>query len=140
MKKWEEYDNMKECVDDYMVKLSAYGRNLTRTEARKEIIHKIPMEKAYQKKIIKYLETVPNCKAWKENMGTYGSTSGIPDVTAIISGVYYGFEVKRPLVGKLSDIQEATIKELRAKGAHAYVVVTVEEVKKILRDNGVEAK
>ena len=137
MKKWEEYKSMDEAIDDYIEKMKAYGKNLTRTQARKEIPKKIPLETVYQDKILKYLKSLPECiEAWKENKGTYSSKNGTPDITAVMTGgIYYGFEVKRPLVGKLSDLQEQFINKMIAAGGHAYEVITVEDVRKILRDN-----
>lgn len=140
MKKWEDYTSMDEAIDDYIKKMQAYGKKLNRTEARKEIRKKIPLESVYQDKIIKYLKSLPECiKVWKENKGAYSSQNGTPDITAVMKpgGIYYGFEVKRPLVGELSDLQEKFINDTIASGGHAYEVVTVDEVRKILKDNGI---
>lgn len=61
------------------------------------------------------------------------AAQGIPDVTAVINGRYYGFEVKRPFVGVLSKIQEQTIKRIRAAGGRAYVVTYPAEVTELLK-------
>lgn len=142
MKKWEEYASMDEAIDDYIEKMKAYGKTLTRSQARKDIPKKIPLEPVYQDKILKYLKGLPECiDAWKENKGAYSSKNGTPDITAVMTGgIYYGFEVKRPLVGKLSDLQEQFINRMIAAGGHAYEVVTVEDVKRILIREGVIQK
>ena len=61
------------------------------------------------------------------------SRQGIPDVCAVINGRYYGFEVKRPLIGVLSAIQEQTIRQIKAAGGRAYVVSFPAEVTEILK-------
>lgn len=140
MKKWEEYATMDEAIDDYIEKMAAYGRKLNRTEARKAIEKKIPLETKYQDKIIKYLRSLPECiKAWKENKGAYSSMNGTPDITAVMEpgGVYFGFEVKRPLLGEPSELQEKFIEDMNKGGGHAYIVVTVDEVRRILIREGI---
>ena len=57
---------------------------------------------------------------------------GIPDITCIINGRYYGFEVKRPFIGVLSKMQEQTIKQIRKAGGRAEVVTSEKEVAEIL--------
>lgn len=140
MKKWEEYSTMDEAINDYIEKMAAYGKKLNRTEARKAIEKKIPLETKYQDKIIQYLRSLPECiKAWKENKGPYSSMNGTPDITAVMKpgGVYFGFEVKRPLIGEPSELQEQFIKDMNENGGHAYIVVTVDEVRRILIREGI---
>lgn len=80
--------------------------------------------------ILKYLKTVPNCFAWKEHGGMYG-TAGIPDIIACIGGQFYAFEVKTD-AGKTTALQDATIRKIKAAGGTAAVVRSVDEVIKIL--------
>ena len=80
--------------------------------------------------IMKYLKTVPNCFAWKEHGGMYG-TAGIPDIIACIDGKFYAFEVKTD-VGKPTKLQEATIRKIRSCGGTALVVRSVDEVRTAL--------
>jgi hypothetical protein len=56
----------------------------------------------------------------------------------IKEGQYYGFEVKRPYVGKLSEVQKSTIAKLRASGAKIYVVTYVSEIKEALNSKADE--
>ena len=88
------------------------------------------------KAILKYLKTLPDCFAWKEHGGMYG-TAGIPDIIACIGGKFYGFEVKTEH-GKPTALQEATIRKIQAAGGTAMVVRSVEDVKKALVSNGGE--
>ena len=79
-------------------------------------------ESYYQARIIKWLkEAHPDAFVCKAQAGPY-CRQGIPDICAIIDGHFFGFEVKRPEVGRLSKIQEQTIKEINAAGGTAAVV------------------
>ena len=93
----------------------------------------MPKESYYQDKIIKHIKKlIPSALVWKEAAGPY-SRQGIPDVSAVIHGRYYGFEVKRPFIGVLSKIQERTIEQIRAAGGKAYVVTYTTEITRILK-------
>ena len=91
----------------------------------------------YQAKIIRWLkEQYPGAFVWKAAAGPY-SRGGIPDVCMVLNGHFFGFEVKRPEVGRLSKIQEQTIKEINAAGGIAAVVSYPEQVEKIIRAAGI---
>ena len=95
----------------------------------------LPRESYYQKKIIDFLKkTYPTAFVWKEAAGPY-SRQGIPDVSAIIDGRYYGFEVKRPYYGVLSKIQRQTIEKIRVAGGVAEVVTFPHEVQAIVEEH-----
>lgn len=84
-------------LQDYTIKHNK-GIN-TREAADKFIREKMPKESYFQKKILDWIkDNAPNAIAWKEAAGPY-SRQGIPDITCIINGRYYGFEVKRPFIG-----------------------------------------
>ena len=61
--------------------------------------------------ILRLLKKTPDCFAWKEHGGMYG-TAGIPDIIACIGGRFVAFEVKTP-TGKLTKLQEITIQKIR---------------------------
>ena len=82
------------------------------------------------KAILKYLKTVPNCFSWKEHGGMYG-TAGIPDIICCYCGRFVAFEVKTE-TGKLTKLQEATIRKIKEAKGQAFKVTSVEEVKQIL--------
>lgn len=104
----------------------------TREAADKFIREKMPKESYFQKKILDWIkDNAPNAIAWKEAAGPY-SRQGIPDITCVINGRYYGFEVKRPFIGVLSKMQEQTIKQIRKAGGRAWVVTSEKEVAEIL--------
>ena len=89
-------------------------------------------ESWYQAKILKWLkEAYPEAFVWKAAAGPY-CRQGIPDICAIIDGHFFGFEVKRPKVGRLSKIQEQTIKKINAVGGTAGVVSFPEDAERII--------
>ncbi len=88
------------------------------------------MEKNILRAIMRYLKTVPNCFAWKEHGGIYG-TAGIPDIIACIDGRFYAFEVKTP-EGRTTKLQDAAIRKILACGGTALVVRSVEEVRAVI--------
>ena len=88
------------------------------------------LEKDIVKSILKYLKTVPNCFSWKEHGGMYG-TAGIPDIICCYCGRFVAFEVKTE-TGKLTKLQEATIRKIKEAKGQAFKVTSVEEVKQIL--------
>lgn len=102
----------------------------TTAQAEKYLRAHLPKESYYQGKIINYLkESYPGAFVWKASAGAY-CRQGIPDVCAIIDGKFYGFEVKRPYIGILSEIQERTIEQIQAAGGIAGVVCFPEDAKK----------
>lgn len=80
--------------------------------------------------ILKYLNSLPGCFAWKEHGGMYG-TAGIPDIICCYQGKFIAFEVKGPQ-GKPTKLQEKTIRDIQAAGGQAYVVRSVSEVQRIM--------
>ena len=88
------------------------------------------LEKDIVKAILKYLKTVPNCFSWKEHGGMYG-TAGIPDIICCYCGRFVVFEVKTE-TGKLTKLQEVTIRRIKEAKGQAFKVTSVEEVKQIL--------
>ena len=77
--------------------------------------------------IMAYLKDLPQCFAFKEHGGMYG-TAGVPDIIACINGRFYGFEVKTA-VGKPTPLQSATIQKIIRAGGTALVVNSVDDVK-----------
>lgn len=131
---WEGFETKADAVHW----LTENGKAKNFAEARKYMNANIPKESYYQDKIIKHIrQLIPTAFVWKAAAGPY-SRQGIPDVCAVIHGRYYGFEVKRPLVGVLSRIQEQTIKQIQKAGGKAYVVTFTKEVTKLLYDEILE--
>lgn len=110
----------------------------TRARTKKEALaiarKKIPKESYYQDKIRKRLrQKYPEGFCRKISQGVYAE-AGIPDLLFIYEGHYFGFEVKRPLVGRLSDIQRRTIRLIEKAGGTAAVVCWPEEAIKTVED------
>lgn len=103
------------------------ARVRTKKEALAIARKKIPKESYYQDKIRKRLrQKYPEGFCRKISQGVYAE-AGIPDLLFIYEGHYFGFEVKRPLVGRLSDIQRRTIRLIEKAGGTAAVVCWPEE-------------
>lgn len=112
----------------------------TAKDAEKYLRDHLPKESVYQKKIMDALKCAyPDAFIWKEAAGPY-SRQGIPDVSAVIDGKYYGFEIKRPYIGLLSKIQDQTINKIRNAGGCAGVVVFPEDALGMVRGDGYDSK
>ena len=81
--------------------------------------------------ILRLLRKTPDCFAWKEHGGMYG-TAGIPDIIACIHGRFVAFEVKTE-TGKLTKLQEITIEKIRNAKGQAFKVTSAAEVANILK-------
>jgi Holliday junction resolvase len=90
------------------------------------------LEKDIVNAIMRYLKTLPFCFVWKTHGGLYG-TSGLPDVVACVGGQFFAFEVKQP-GGRLTKLQEATMRKINEAGGNAYKVTSAENVKEILSE------
>lgn len=66
-----------------------------------------------------------------EEHGSIYGTSGVPDIVACVDGKFFAFEVKRP-GGKLTRLQEVTIRKINEAKGTACKVTSVEDVKDIL--------
>ena len=88
-------------------------------------------EKTITNQILKYLKSLPECFAFKEHGGLYG-TSGIPNIIVCYKGKFLAFEVKTEK-GKLSKLQEMAIAKIRKANGMAFKVTSLEEVKEILK-------
>lgn len=80
------------------------------------------------KKILDYLNALPNCKATKRHTGWYGRV-GEPDITGCKDGKHFEIEVKRP--GEVpTAIQEKRLLEWDDAGALAFWTDSLLEVKR----------
>lgn len=90
------------------------------------------LEKDITANIMRFLKTIPSCFAWKTHGGMYG-TAGLPDIICCYRGRFVGLEVKTPS-GKLTKLQETTLRRIQAAKGQAFKVTSVEEVKEILQN------
>lgn len=99
----------------------------TKKQALAELRKLIKKEGYYQTKIKEALKKrYPDAFVAKISQGAY-SQAGIPDVMFIKDGHYFGFEVKRPVVGIRSKLQEQTARMIQAAGGTAVFVCWPEE-------------
>jgi len=114
--------------------IQAQTKSRTKEQALAIARKKIPKEPYFQDKIRKRLkQKYPDGFCRKISQGVYAE-AGIPDLLFIYEGHYFGFEVKRPLVGRLSDIQRRTIHLIEKAGGTAAVVCWPEEAIKTVED------
>lgn len=89
----------------------------------------IPLESTITAEIQRYLSKLPDWWGFKVQGGG-SQMRGVPDIVGSYRGLFVGFEVKRPVVGKLSKLQEHRIEQIKSAGGHAFVVYGVEDVKR----------
>jgi len=105
----------------------AAEKQITKKNALEICRRAVPKESYYQKKIIERLKKqFPDAYVFKISQGAY-SHGGIPDIACILGGHYFAFEVKRPVLGKVSRLQEAAIQKIRQAGGTADVITWEEE-------------
>ena len=123
LEKYEQNFNENEFVKSFMD-----ARNFkTKKEALAALRKEIKKESYYQEKIKKVLKTkYTEAFIVKISQSLY-SQAGIPDILMIHNGHYFGFEVKRPVVGVPSKLQRETIRRITAAGGTALFVRWPEE-------------
>ena len=127
---------------EYMSKMaSSLGVELPTTteEVRRYATQRIPKEERYQAEVLQALrQELPRAVVYKQQGSVY-MQAGLPDVTAVVGGRHIALEVKRPIVGTLSALQQRKIRKLRNAGAIAYVVSTPAEALYILDAYGLRS-
>ena len=88
-------------------------------------------EESIVKASMKWLKSLPNCKARKRRGGI--TNRGEPDIYGSIDGKHFEIEVKAP-GGKLSEHQKARLEEWRITGAIVGVSYCLEDTKNIIID------
>ena len=121
--------NERKFVRDYEL-----SQKVSRSEAMKLLRRKIKDESYYQKRIKEALaRRYPSAYIVKIAQGSY-STAGIPDLMMIYKGHYFGFEVKRPILGEERKIQKETIRKIMHAGGTAAFVHWPEEAIRIIEE------
>ena len=105
----------------YCTALVRCGAAESLTDARKKARTTIPSEKSIQAEILCYLNEIGFF--WKDAAGPY-QQRGIPDIVGVLHGRFCAFEVKRPLLGEATPLQERTIQRIQDKGGVAEVVTS----------------
>ena len=94
-------------------------------------VENIPLESVITKQIQRYLDTLPGWWGFKVQGGS-SQMRGVPDIVGCYRGLFVAFEVKRPKVGRLSELQKHRIEQIKNAGGLACVVCSVEDVKQAL--------
>ena len=129
LEKYDKTMDPKEVIESIQRK---YG--CQKKEALSILRKEIPKENYFQDKIIKALrKSYPDAFIQTITLGYYAQR-GLPDILAIIDGHYFGFEVKRPIVGSLSAIQGKTRDDIRKAGGTAEVISYPEEAMAAIKD------
>lgn len=129
--KLDRFSSKGEALDWIMANV---GSCQTRADAEKYLRYKTPDENAYQTKIMDAIrKAYPEAFVWKAAAGAY-SRQGIPDVCAVIDGLYFGFEVKRPYFGVEADIQKDVIRRITRAGGTARFVIFAEDALDTIRE------
>ena len=81
--------------------------------------------------IFKYLKPLPR-SFWFKVHGGWFQRAGLPDIVGVFRGRFVAFEVKRPGNGPTA-LQTYTLEQLKAAGAVAGIVYSVEDAQVILR-------
>ncbi len=109
------------------------GHVINAAQTLKVLRDALPKECYFQSAILCWLkENYPAAFVWKVQTGPY-ARQGVPDICAIIDGRFYGFEVKRPYVGRLSRIQQATMDAIEKAGGRAGVVTWPEDAERMIK-------
>lgn len=110
------------------------GRTLTAAQTDKLLRDTLPKESYFQSIILRWLkENYPAAFVWKVQTGPY-ARQGVPDICAVIDGRFYGFEVKRPYLGRLSRIQQSTMEAIEKAGGKAGVVTWPDDARKLIEN------
>jgi hypothetical protein len=94
------------------------------------------LEKTRQRKILKYLNAVPNCIAEIRTQTGYGIKGGA-DIFGCIDGRHFELEVKQP-GKKLTTVQALCLESWERYGAITGRVEDIETTRTIFRKHGVE--
>lgn len=88
---------------------------------------KIPLEKVIVNDIMKWLKSAGYAFVYKTHGSAY-APSGLPDLVVIDKhGRFVGLEVKRPKVGRLTDLQRRVLDQIRAAGGYSAVVCSIQD-------------
>ena len=91
----------------------------------------IPLERTITDSILRWMK---GAGYWAVKIhGAAYQTSGLPDIIAIDrKGRFVGLEVKRPMVGKVTDLQKKTLESINMGGGYAVVVRSVDDAKRAI--------
>lgn len=87
----------------------------------------VPLERAITDAIMRWLKSNGYSFVVKIH-GAGWQTAGLPDIVAISrKGRFVGLEVKRPVVGKVTELQRRMLENINMAGGYGVVVRNVED-------------
>ena len=92
-----------------------------------------PLETKVTKEIMAYLKKQPGVWCFKVAGGPM-QQRGVPDIICCVNGAFVALEVKRPEIGRLTDLQAFTIERIRDAGGVAEVVTSVGEAAAVIEE------
>lgn len=94
----------------------------------------IPLERAITDEIMAWLKK-EGYWAVKIHGAAY-QTAGLPDIVAIDrKGRFVGLEVKRPVIGKMTALQERTLQNINLGGGYAIVVRSLNDAQTAMKNS-----
>ena len=86
----------------------------------------IPLERTITDSIMRWLK---GAGYWAVKIhGAAYQTAGLPDIVCIDrKGRFVGLEVKRPVIGKVTELQKRTLENINMGGGYAVVVRSIED-------------
>lgn len=90
-----------------------------------------PLEAKVTKLIMAFLKKQPGVWCFKVAGGPM-QQRGVPDIICSVNGAFVALEVKRPGIGRLTDLQALTIERIREAGGVAEVVTSVGEAAAVI--------
>ena len=95
---------------------------------------KIPLERAITDGIMRWAK---GAGYWAVKIhGAAYQTAGLPDIVAIDrKGRFVGLEVKRPKIGKVTELQKRTLENINLGGGYAVVVRSVADAALAMADS-----
>lgn len=95
---------------------------------------KIPLEKTITNEILSWLKK-EGYWAVKIHGAAY-QTAGLPDIIAIdLKGRFVGLEVKRPIIGQVTELQKRTLENINMGGGYAVVVRSLEDAREAMKNS-----
>lgn len=92
----------------------------------------VPLESAITARIMRYLKDLAPDGWWYKVWGSGMQRRGVPDIVGLYRGRFVALEVKRPQLGRASEMQMHTIELIRAAGGVAEIVTSREEARAII--------
>lgn len=117
-------------LDAYQHYLIETGAARTMAEARRVATERIPLESAIQKEVMQTLRKHGGFW-WKDAAGPY-QQQGIPDIIGCYRGLFVAVEVKRPLIGKPTPMQQQTMEKIKQAGGYAYIATSARDAEILL--------